>query len=652
MLTSIELKRFKSICNDSPIPLENFSILCGSNSSGKSSLIQAILFLSQSFASRYDRTSFVLNGNLAKLGSFADIKSYFTEDEDFEISFSLGLNHNTWYADGLEHAKTIEAKFLLGKRNGKDASLEDELHPVIIESDIKILIVKDGQESWDRLRIRDAASFEAEAQNTNDQLYNIVEIESSEFAELRNKYPGFKPKGMKKDGFLPTSLVFEYDLTSRISRESVRAMSIPPYEYTVLTKMAAESQDSVTIPAAVFVKIKQLISEEQLRIKLDYKVPDALLKVLKSNAQLKKNINLEDFIKQDIHSKFPLNPDLLDHALLKEQKVNVRTWHTFVRTLPDATRAELYQFIKKNLNPLSISWYESSAKVKSTDSSILKSFRMLERYVNYYFSRSVKYLGPLRNEPQAIYPTIGMANPRSIGLKGENTAAVLHINEKRMITYYSPQQQEGGGISLVRLDAQLIDACKDWLSFLGVVDDYQTADTGKLGYELKVKTNPSDTVWQDLTHVGVGVSQVLPIVLMALLSDNDDLLIFEQPELHLHPKVQSRLCDFFIAMSMDNRQCLIETHSEYIITRLRSRIAQAENTKLKDISSIFFVDKLNGISTFSKVDVSRFGAIENWPKDFFDDSNREVEIIIREAAKKRKKEQVEKMRILKDKGGE
>lgn len=647
MLRSIELKRFKSICNDSPIPLENFSILCGSNSSGKSSLIQAILFLSQSFSSRYDRTSFVLNGTLAKLGSFADIKSYFTDDEDFQISFSLNLDHNAWYAEGLENVKTIEAKFLLGKRNGKEASLEDELHPVIIESDIRILMINDGQESWDRLHIRDTSS-DSKVPNPTDQLYKILQIESFELIELKSKFPGFKPKGMKKDGFLPTSLVFEYDQTSRTSRESVRAMSIPPHEYTMLTRYVTETHDSVIVPPAVLEKLKQLISDEAVRIRNDYKVPDALSKVLRANSKLK--INLEDFIKQDIFSKFPLSPNSLNHGLLTDQDVTVRTWHTFVRTLPDATRTELYQFIKKNMTALVNSWYEASTKIKSTDSTIIKSFRILERYVNYYFSRSIKYLGPLRNEPQAIYPTIGMANPRSIGLKGENTAAVLHINEKRKITYNSPRPQEDGGLSWARVDASLISACKDWLSYLGVVDDYKTTDTGKLGYELKVKTNATDTVWQDLTHVGVGVSQVLPIVLMALLSDSDDLLIFEQPELHLHPRVQSRLCDFFIAMSMDSRQCLIETHSEYIITRLRSRIAQAESENLKEISSIFFVDKINGISTFSKVDVSRFGAIENWPKEFFDDSNREVEIIIREAAKKRKKEQNEKLRALKEKG--
>ncbi|MBN0459309.1 AAA family ATPase, partial [Pseudomonas aeruginosa] len=113
----------------------------------------------------------------------------------------------------------------------------------------------------------------------------------------------------------------------------------------------------------------------------------------------------------------------------------------------------------------------------------------------------------------------------------------------------------------------------DWLSYLGVVEEFHTRDKGKLGYELYVKTSPSEE-WQDLTHVGVGVSQVLPIILMFLLSRKGDVLIFEQPELHLHPKIQSRLCDLFLVMAQTGTQCIIETHSEYLINRLRLRIAQ------------------------------------------------------------------------------
>ena len=72
----------------------------------------------------------------------------------------------------------------------------------------------------------------------------------------------------------------------------------------------------------------------------------------------------------------------------------------------------------------------------------------------------------------------------------------------------------------------------DWLIYLGVAESVVTIDKGKLGHELKV-VPPGLSQPHDLTHVGVGVSQVLPILVMCLLADPDTTLVFEQPELHL-----------------------------------------------------------------------------------------------------------------------
>ncbi|WP_227543233.1 AAA family ATPase [Klebsiella quasipneumoniae] len=77
MLTELNIKNFKSIKMSQPIDLNRFSILCGSNSSGKSSLIQVILLICQSFSNRYQNDSIILNGHLVRLGAFLDIKIIF-----------------------------------------------------------------------------------------------------------------------------------------------------------------------------------------------------------------------------------------------------------------------------------------------------------------------------------------------------------------------------------------------------------------------------------------------------------------------------------------------------------------------------------------------------------------------------------------------
>ena len=170
---------------------------------------------------------------------------------------------------------------------------------------------------------------------------------------------------------------------------------------------------------------------------------------------------------------------------------------------------------------------------------------------------------------------------------------------------------------------------------MGLVKDVQVTDHGKLGHELRFTTEgvPSP---HDLTHVGVGLSQVFPIVLMALLASPDATLIFEQPESHLHPKVQSQLADFFLSVAFNDRQCIIETHSEYLINRLRFRAAVEQDQLTLSKTKIYFVEKREGSSHFREVSINEFGAINDWPEGFFDQSELEAENILRAAVSKRR----------------
>jgi len=124
---------------------------------------------------------------------------------------------------------------------------------------------------------------------------------------------------------------------------------------------------------------------------------------------------------------------------------------------------------------------------------------------------------------------------------------------------------------------------------------------------------------------------------MCLLADTDSTLVFEQPELHLHPKVQTLLGDFFLSMALCNKQCIVETHSEYFIDRHRFRIAAASPEKeLNSQTKIYFVEKPSQTSSFREVMINEYGAISDWPEGFFDQSQQQAEEILRAAAMKRK----------------
>ena len=91
-----------------------------------------------------------------------------------------------------------------------------------------------------------------------------------------------------------------------------------------------------------------------------------------------------------------------------------------------------------------------------------------------------------------------------------------------------------------------------------------------------------------------------------------------------------------------DRQCIIETHSEYLINRLRFRAATATGNEVANRIKMYFVEKHDGSSTFRQVKVTEFGAIEDWPEGFFDQSQREAEATLKAAMKKRRDLRTEK----------
>jgi len=565
-----------------------------------------------------------------------DVRSHFSNEKSFEIKFTLTGSRFPWYLDTDD---TVEIRLLLGKRNSYDGSLDDELHPIPIECDVTFIGSINNVSSLQTLQVYDETynkQPQPQAVDT-DPIFKIKHFDIDSIPVLAEEFPELTPIGFERNGIIPKNLVFSYDKTKRIANRIIhflcgsRSAMLGGFYFEL-------NEETLRIPPSFIDCIQSLIEQELKILSENFVLPEALSKAMRSNSALQRSVDFSEVKKQLISQKFPLTTSLFDQ-LKSTPHIQAKVLKAFIQQQPKEISFAILEFLKRHQETLKEAWYFGTEKETAIESQTIQVFDKIEDFIVAYFSRAVRYLGPLRIEPQANYPSTGLADPKNVGLKGENTAAVLHVNKGRNIRYSSPFQDDDGKLTLKESATPLDTACKTWLTYLGVARDFITVDTGKMGHLLRVKTHSADQ-WQDMTHVGVGVSQVLPIILMALLSEPGDMLIFEQPELHLHPRVQSRLCDFFIAVALSGRQCLIETHSEYMITRLRARIAQSEDDTIKNISSIYFVNKHNSASQFEKVDISRYGAIENWPKDFFDDNNKEVESIIREAALKRKRDRI------------
>jgi predicted ATPase len=242
-------------------------------------------------------------------------------------------------------------------------------------------------------------------------------------------------------------------------------------------------------------------------------------------------------------------------------------------------------------------------------------------------ARSVRYLGPLRLAPRFVYPSVPYGQEATVGSAGEYTVAELNRSHLVEVVTINPETGKTEKLPLAT-------AVETWLSHMGIVEDVFTMYRPKIGHLLYVKP-PQVSEYIDLTSVGVGASQVLPVLVQALIAPPGSLLIFEQPELHLHPRVQSILADFFIGLARTGRQCLVETHSEHLVNRIRFRIAEADTSELLSLTRVYFVEREQGQSRFRSVTINEYGALEDWPAGFFDETHLEAERILRSAIRKR-----------------
>jgi hypothetical protein len=239
---------------------------------------------------------------------------------------------------------------------------------------------------------------------------------------------------------------------------------------------------------------------------------------------------------------------------------------------------------------------------------------------------SIIYLGPVRRLAQRDY-VWGGRMPATIGDDGSK--AVDALIASGMTAGHARRRDQPPPP-----EADLFENTARWLRRMDLADGLSVkALGGSARHELLITREGTQV---NLKDVGVGVSQVLPVIVAALFAAPGNIVIVEEPESHLHPLAAALLAELFAEVSKERGvQFIVETHSEHLFRRMQTLIAKQQIMNAD--CAMYFVERSGNSATLKALTANEYGAITNWPDKFFGDAIGEA----REQARARVERQVE-----------
>jgi hypothetical protein len=159
--------------------------------------------------------------------------------------------------------------------------------------------------------------------------------------------------------------------------------------------------------------------------------------------------------------------------------------------------------------------------------------------------------------------------------------------------------------------AKFLSAAK--LTSLVKAVDVKTFTDGQIRVGRTLNSDSEDTVV--VSDVGIGISQVLPVLVALLVAEPGQLVYIEQPELHLHPRAQHKLAEFIAEAANRGVRVVIETHSDLLLLGIQTQVAEGKLPPDKVILH-WFARNEEGLTKITTRELDEDGAYGDWPEDF------------------------------------
>ena len=606
MLTGIGLRNFKAFGDEmQEAPLSKITLIYGPNSGGKSSVIQALLLLKQSIRNQYaDETrTLMLRGEFADLGSFQAT----LHKHDERRNLGIGVRYRNLNLGDSSAENDVSMTYTSGRlsevtykvsayKNGNvilHATAEENCHfPFPLSAwngQIKVLGF-DGNKVVHFVRnFLPMLSLPA----LTDVRENAQDPDLSTQSESMSKMPELK---LQRYFEVMDHLGIDWHQVRKTETEEVRAR-----RQALAQEQARQQALSLT---------EEALEQKQMLVTTLQLDRQMVLKWEKERVwELEEELEQTEERISELESYPGIIADLTDLHEYDElgeragalsrvlEQVREQAWKPGLVRLEDAEELDP-ELRELNLSPQQI--------LDLMPENIPSDY---ERHLH-----SVNYLAPLRSAPERLY-RLSSENDASAGItgiQGEFSANALYRSE------------------------EIRDAVNDWFYQIDIpyeLDVIKLGEASLAGEHITISLTDKRTDTQvTLADVGYGINQILPVIIEGIASQEGDILCVEQPEIHLHPRLQANIADLMIDTIADEpgkrKQWIVETHSELLIRRIRTRIAQGDISP-SDVS-VLYVDPDDGDCEGSSIKQLRLDEngywLDEWPHGFFDDGYKQTRL--------------------------
>ncbi|MCR4291184.1 MAG: DUF3696 domain-containing protein [Candidatus Scalindua sp.] len=257
----------------------------------------------------------------------------------------------------------------------------------------------------------------------------------------------------------------------------------------------------------------------------------------------------------------------------------------------------------------------SEDEMVDVETNIKKDSEELKNLLNYQ-NRHIFYLAATRIGP-ADYYNKNFDKYNFFGNSGEFVIDFFAKNQKKLLM--KELQKDLSGTTLYTQVNYWLDHILNVnlkIEEMGITNTY----SAKYAYKTNKDVRPY--------HIGTGVSYILGVIIAGLSANKDDIVIIEDPEIHLHPKAQSDLAGFLCFIANAGIQIIIESHSDHIFNGIRKAIAIKTISK-KDVSINFFELDENFLTINTEIELSDNGRVIKHINGLFDQFDNDLDEMLR-----------------------